>query len=110
MNSAIEKSLRLFCIRDGATEWSLSGQSTGRTDIPVTRLAEDKARELGQWLRTILFAHAPTSPLQCAQRTCDSGSDERVNNDAVIKQRATERWEYEGGKILARSPISQERP
>ena len=63
-------SLRLYIIRHGETEWSLSGQYTGRTDIPLTARGEVAARKLGLRLRGIQFTHVLTSPLQRAQQTC----------------------------------------
>ena len=63
-------SLRLYLIRHGETEWSLSGQYTGHTDIPLTAHGEDAAREVGERLRGIPFAHVLTSPLQRARQTC----------------------------------------
>ena len=42
---------RLYLIRHGETAWSLSGQHTGRTDIPLTERGEWDARELGERLR-----------------------------------------------------------
>jgi len=62
--------LRLYLIRHGETEWSLSGQYTGRADIPLTAHGEDAAREVGHRLRGVPFAHVLTSPLQRAQQTC----------------------------------------
>ncbi len=41
-------SLRLYLVRHGETEWSLSGQYTGRTDIPLTAHGESAAREVGK--------------------------------------------------------------
>ncbi|MEO8352088.1 MAG: histidine phosphatase family protein [Chthoniobacteraceae bacterium] len=61
---------RFYLIRHGETEWSLSGQYTGRTDIPLTANGEDAAREVGRRLRGIPFAHVRTSPLQRARQTC----------------------------------------
>jgi broad specificity phosphatase PhoE len=62
--------LRIYLIRHGETAWSLSGQYTGRTNIPLTEHGEDEARMLGQRLQTIPFAHVLTSPLKRAQQTC----------------------------------------
>ena len=63
--------LQLYFIRHGETEWSLSGQHMGRTDIPLTARGEDEARELGPCLREIQFARVLTSPRQRARRTCE---------------------------------------
>ena len=62
--------LRLHLIRHGETEWSLSGQYTGRTDIPLTTHGEDEAREVGRRIRDIQFTRVITSPLKRAQQTC----------------------------------------
>ncbi len=70
-SSSSVASLRLYFIRHGETEWSLSGQYTGRTDIPLTDHGENTARELGQRLRDISFTRVLTSPLQRAQQTCN---------------------------------------
>lgn len=47
--------LRIYFIRHGETEWSLSGQYSGRKDIPLTANGEDQARKLGLRLREIKF-------------------------------------------------------
>jgi len=65
-----ERPLRVHLVRHGETEWSLSGQYTGCTDIPLTEHGEDEAREVGQRLRGVAFVHVLTSPLQRAQQTC----------------------------------------
>ncbi len=65
--------LRLYLVRHGETEWSLSGQYTGRTDLPLTARGEDEARGLAPRLREIRFAHVLSSPLQRARRTCEPG-------------------------------------
>jgi len=62
--------LRLHLIRHGETAWALSGQYTGRTDIPLTAQGEDEAYNVGQRLRGVPFIHVLTSPLRRAQQTC----------------------------------------
>jgi probable phosphoglycerate mutase len=97
--------LRLYLLRHGETEWSRSGQYTGRTDSPLTAHGEDEARKVGQRLRDIPFAHVLTSPLQRAQQTCalaalgptpgiepdlaewDNGDDEGRTSAEILKSR-----------------------
>src|ERR1700731_3418536 len=66
-----EKLSVVYLARHGETAWSLSGQHTGRTDLPLTERGERNARALGQRLRGLAFARVLTSPLQRAPRTCD---------------------------------------
>jgi broad specificity phosphatase PhoE len=61
---------RLHLIRHGETEWSLSGQHTGRTEIRLTPRGEEEARRLGQRLRRVHYTHALASPLRRALQTC----------------------------------------
>jgi broad specificity phosphatase PhoE len=82
--------LRLYFIRHGETEWSLSGQHTGRTDLPLTANGEDEARELGKHLRDIRFAHVLTSPLKRARQTCELvGLDKLAKIDPDLAE-----WDY----------------
>jgi broad specificity phosphatase PhoE len=62
---------RLYLVRHGETAWSLSGQHTGRTDIPLTEQGEHDARKLAGRLRAVRFTRVLTSPLQRARRTCE---------------------------------------
>ncbi len=61
----------VYLARHGETAWSLSGQHTGRTDLPLTERGEQQARALGQRLRGANFAKGFTSPSQRARRTAD---------------------------------------
>lgn len=71
MTAGSPKSLNLYLFRHGQTEWSLSGQHTGSTDIPLTAKGEDEARALLPWVKEIKFDQVLTSPRQRARRTCD---------------------------------------
>jgi probable phosphoglycerate mutase len=59
----------VYLARHGETEWSLSGQHTGLTDLPLTPRGEINARALAPRLASISFAKVFTSPLQRAART-----------------------------------------
>lgn len=61
----------IYLARHGETAWSLTGQHTGRTDLPLTERGEHNARRLGQRLSGMTFAKVFTSPLQRAMRTCE---------------------------------------
>ncbi len=62
---------KLYLARHGQTEWSLTGQHTGRTDIALTAQGEEQARMLGQRLKEFTFTNVFTSPLQRASKTCE---------------------------------------
>jgi broad specificity phosphatase PhoE len=66
----VNKSAEIWLARHGETAWSLSGQHTGRTDIPLTAHGEEQAESLGRLLGGRQFALVLTSPLQRARETC----------------------------------------
>jgi probable phosphoglycerate mutase len=61
----------VYLARHGETEWSLSGQHTGLTDLPLTPHGEELAKKLAGPLAGKKFAKVFTSPLQRARRTCE---------------------------------------
>jgi len=61
----------VYLARHGETAWSVSGQHTGLTDVPLTERGEQNARRLGERLAGLAFTEVFTSPLQRARRTCE---------------------------------------
>ena len=96
----------IHLVRHGETAWSLSGQHTGLTDLPLTEHGERNARQLGERLRGLKFAQVFTSPLQRAAKTCELAGFGAV---AEVDPGLVE-WnygEYEGlrsAEILAKRP------
>jgi broad specificity phosphatase PhoE len=96
----------VYLVRHGETEWTLSGQHTGLTDLPLTPAGEEQAHRLRPRLNAFSFAKVCSSPLQRAARTCElSGYGSVVELDRDLIE-----WnygDYEGKKrdwILARRP------
>ncbi len=96
----------LYLARHGETAWSLSGQHTGLTDLPLTPNGERNARRLADRLKGITFAKVFTSPLQRATRTCElAGFGTVAKADPDLEE-----WnygQYEGrrsAEILAQRP------
>ena len=75
---------RIWLVRHGETEWSLSGQHTGRTDVPLTTSGQRQAEDLARHLAGRAFALVLTSPLGRARETCrlaGYGSTAQVADD-----------------------------
>ena len=97
---------QIFLVRHGQTAWSISGQHTGRTDIPLTDQGERNARSLGARLKGLSFVKVLTSPLQRAKRTSELASFGTV---ATIDPDLAE-WNYGQHEGKRTEEIRQERP
>ena len=96
----------VYLARHGETAWSLSGQHTGRTDLPLTEGGERNARALGARLRGLVFAKTFTSPLQRAVRTCELAG---FGNGAELDPDLME-WDYGQYEGRRTAEILEERP
>ena len=63
--------MRIVLVRHGETEWSLSGQHTSSTDLPLTEKGRERAEQLGPALAEWKFSVVLTSPLRRARETCE---------------------------------------
>lgn len=80
----------LYVARHGETAWTLSGQHTGLTDVPLTLRGEQEALRLGERLSGLTFARVLTSPLQRAARTCElAGFGPAAEEDRDLVE-----WDY----------------
>jgi probable phosphoglycerate mutase len=84
---------RIVVLRHGATEWSVNGQHTGRTDIPLLEEGCRQAEAAGEFLRAEGlddFDLVLTSPLRRASETCDlAGFGVRAEADPDLVE-----WDY----------------
>jgi probable phosphoglycerate mutase len=96
----------LYLARHGETAWSLSGQHTGLTDLPLTPNGERNARRLADRLKGITFAKVFTSPLQRAARTCQlAGFGTLAEADPDLVE-----WNYGQYEGLRSAEILAQRP
>ena len=96
----------LWLVRHGETAWSLSGQHTGRTDIPLTARGREQAQLLGRRLMKKTFALVLTSPLRRATETCElSGQTEHAIPDEDLLE-----WNYGAYEGLTSAEIRKEFP
>ena len=98
--------LQLYFIRHGETDWSISGQHTGRTDIPLTAHGKEMARQLKPYLRRIAFARVFCSPSLRARQTCEmAGLAPRAEIEPDMEE-----WNYGDYEGQRSADIRQSRP
>jgi probable phosphoglycerate mutase len=96
----------IYLARHGETAWSVTGQHTGLTDLPLTERGERNALRLGQRLAGSVFAKVLTSPLQRAVRTCELAGFRAV---AEVDPDLVE-WNYGNYEGLRTAEIHAKRP
>jgi broad specificity phosphatase PhoE len=93
-------------VRHGETEWTLSGQHTGSTDIPLTERGREQAREAGQRIAGLSFAVVLSSPLSRALETARlAGLGDEVQTRDDLRE-----WEYGEYEGLTSKEIRAQRP
>jgi probable phosphoglycerate mutase len=97
---------KLFVARHGDTAWTESRQRTGRTDIPLNKSGEERARLLGERLHRFSFTRVFTSPLQRASKTCDlAGYGTAAERDSDLVE-----WDYGAYEGMLTKNILKQRP
>ena len=103
MSGALSK---VYLVRHGETAWTISGQHTGRSDIPLTEQGERDAQALRAQLQGASFANVFTSPLQRARRTAElAGFGESAQPDPDLME-----WHYGAYEGRRTADIRAERP
>ena len=97
---------QIWLFRHGETEWSLTGQHTGRTDVPLTEVGRQRAEALGRHLAGRTFALVLSSPLVRARDTCRlAGYGDQVQLTDDLRE-----WDYGDYEGRRTVDIRKERP
>jgi probable phosphoglycerate mutase len=99
-------SSEVVLVRHGETEWSRTGQHTGRTDIPLTERGREQARAVGEELRARRFALVLTSPLARAAETCRLAGF----GEAAARREELQEWDYGAYEGKKTAEIREEHP
>ena len=102
----ISSTKKIYLIRHGETEWTVSGQHTGLTDKPLTEQGKREAAALKRHLMQIPFAKIWSSPLKRALETSHlAGFDKQVEIDPDLVE-----WNYGDYEGLTNDEIQKKRP
>lgn len=103
MDSTLPK---IYLVRHGETAWTISGQHTGHTDIPLTKQGEEAAQALNSKLRNLNILKVFSSPLLRARQTAElSGFGASIEIDNNLTE-----WDYGDFEGRTTSDIRVERP
>ena len=98
--------MEIVLVRHGETEWSLNGQHTSRTDLPLTVKGRERAKRLGPALADRSFALVLTSPLLRARETCRiAGYGDRAEICEDLRE-----WDYGEYEGLTTPQIREANP
>jgi broad specificity phosphatase PhoE len=95
----------LILLRHGETEWSLAGQHTGRTDIPLTPRGEAAAAALAPMLAHRDIVAVFTSPARRAVTTASLAGLANAAPDPDLWE-----WDYGGYEGMTTPQIQVQRP
>src|SRR5690349_860147 len=95
----------LVLVRHGETEWTLTGQHTSYTDLPLTAHGEEQARSLAPMLASRNVARVLTSPLERARQTAKLAGLDRTRVDPDLRE-----WDYGGYEGVTTPDIHRDRP
>ena len=97
---------QIHLVRHGETAWSLSGQHTGRTDMPLTPAGEAAARGVAERLKGQSFSAVWSSPSQRAYNTSVLAGfgAQSVRNDDL------QEWDYGAYEGRTTKEILADRP
>ncbi|MEV6174496.1 histidine phosphatase family protein [Streptomyces sp. NPDC051954] len=95
----------LLLVRHGETEWSVSGQHTSWTDLPLTQHGEEQAKSLAPLLTHRTFSLALSSPLGRAIRTAELAGLSGVVTDPDLHE-----WDYGAYEGITTVEIHRTRP
>ena len=96
----------VLLIRHAATEWSIAGRHTGRTDLPLTAEGRQAAARTAQKLQEQSFTRVLSSPLRRARETCEICG---LGDQAQIVDQLVE-WDYGDYEGLTTAQIRERRP
>ncbi|WP_369231739.1 histidine phosphatase family protein [Streptomyces sp. R21] len=95
----------ILLVRHGETKWSLSGQHTSRTNLPLTHHGEEQAKSLAPFFAGHSFCRVLTSPLDRAVRTAELAGLTGAVTDPDLHE-----WDYGAYEGITTIEIHRTRP